>query len=187
MTSVETSLRDAAEDPRHPIGRFSYDGDSSPDAIARDIATIESLPKELRAAVAGLNDEQMNTPYRDGGWTPRQVVHHVADSHMNAYIRTKLALTESAPTIKPYDEAAWAQLADTRVVPVDASLNLIDSLHSRWGAVLRAMNEADFERTYIHPEQQKSVPLREMIALYAWHGRHHTQHIKSLRERSGWT
>jgi hypothetical protein len=174
-------------DPRYPVGRFAYDDDTSRAAIDRSIADIDSLPTLLRAAVDGLSGEQLNTPYRDGGWSPREVVHHVADSHMNAYVRCKFALTEDAPTIKPYDEAEWAKLADVKVVPIEVSLNLIDALHARWVALLRNMPDADFERTYIHPEQKNPVPLRAMTALYAWHGRHHTAHISTLRERNGWT
>jgi len=174
-------------DVRHPIGRFEYDGDTSRAAIDRAIAHIDTLPMLLRAAVEGLTDGQLNTPYREGGWTPREVVHHVADSHMNAYIRCKLALTEHSPTIKPYDQAAWAGLADVRSVPIDVSLTLIDALHARWVALLRSMSDADFERTYVHPEQEHPVPLREVIAMYAWHGQHHTAHILALRDRNGWT
>lgn len=174
-------------DERYPVGRFTYDGDSSRKAVAHAIAEIESLPILLRAAVAGLDDQQINTPYREGGWSPREVVHHVADSHMNAYIRCKFALTEHAPTIKPYNEADWAKLADVTSVPVGVSLNLIDALHTRWVALLRSMRDVDFERTYVHPEHQDAVPLRSVTALYAWHGRHHTAHILALRERNGWT
>lgn len=179
MTSANSELR-------YPVGRFQYDGDSSGEAIDRSISAIESLPKALRAAVDGLDGEQLNAPYREGGWTPREVVHHVADSHMNAYVRCKLALTEDAPTIKPYNEADWAKLADVRTVPIEVSLNLLDALHERWVALLRSMSAADFERCYVHPDQQRRVPMREVVALYAWHGRHHTGHIMSLRERKGW-
>lgn len=179
MTSANSELR-------YPVGRFQYDGDSSREGINRSISDIESLPKALRAAVDGLDGEQLNTPYREGGWTPREVVHHVADSHMNAYVRCKLALTEDAPTIKPYNEADWAKLADVRIVPIEVSLNLLDALHERWVALLQSMSAADFERCYVHPDQQRRVPMREVVALYAWHGRHHTGHIMSLRERKGW-
>jgi hypothetical protein len=174
------------QDMRYPIGRFKYDGDSSREAIDNSIADIEALPSLLRASVSGLNASQLNTPYREGGWTPREVVHHVPDSHMNAYVRCKLALTEQSPTIKPYDEAAWAKLGDVSVVPIEVSLSLLDALHARWVALLRSLPDADFERSYIHPEHQRAVLLREVAALYAWHGRHHTAHISSLRERNGW-
>jgi uncharacterized damage-inducible protein DinB len=171
---------------RYPIGKFQYDDDPSRAAIDRSIATIASMPQSFRAAVAGLDDRQLDTPYREGGWTVRQVVHHVPDSHMNAYIRCKLALTEDKPTIKPYNEADWARLGDIATVPIDVSLTLLDTLHERFVALLRSMSDADFERCYIHPEHNRAVPLREVVALYAWHGRHHTAHIMSLRERNGW-
>lgn len=174
------------QDMRYPIGRFKYDGDSSREAIDRSIADIAALPALLRAAADGLDAAQLNTTYREGGWTAREVLHHVPDSHMNAYVRCKLALTEASPTVKPYDEAAWAELGDVKVVPPDVSLALLDALHARWVALLRSLPDADFERGYIHPEQQRLVPLREVVALYAWHGRHHTAHISSLRERNGW-
>jgi uncharacterized damage-inducible protein DinB len=176
----------ATADIRYPVGRFTYDGDSSREAIDRAIAQIDVLPALLRAAVDGLDEAQLDTPYRDGGWTPRQVVHHIADSHMNAYVRCRLALTENAPTIKPYDEAEWAKLPDVQLLPVEVSLDLLDAMHTRWVALLQAMTDADFERTYVHPEQEKPVPLRAVVALYAWHGRHHTAHITALRERNGW-
>lgn len=175
------------QDNRYPVGRFKYEGDSSREAIDASIAEIELLPQRLRESIAGLGEAQMNTPYREGGWTPHQVVHHVADSHMNAYVRCKLALTEDSPAIKPYDEALWADLPDVKALPVDVSLSLIDALHERWIALLRAIPDADFERGYIHPDHGRRVPLREVVALYAWHGRHHTAHITTLRERNGWS
>ncbi len=135
--------------------------------------------------MTGLNEEQLNTPYRDGGWTVRQVVHHLADSHMNAYVRFKLALTENEPTIKPYDEAAWAETADVRESPIEVSLALLENLHARWVALLQSMSEADFARQFRHP-QLGAVPLEKNLALYAWHGRHHVAHIASLRERRQW-
>jgi uncharacterized damage-inducible protein DinB len=175
------------QDNRYPVGRFKYEGDPSREAIDASIAEIESLPQRLRESIVDLDEAQMNTPYREGGWTPHLVVHHVADSHMNAYVRCKLALTEDSPTIKPYDEALWANLADVKALPVDVSLSLIDTLHKRWVALLRAMPDADFERGYVHPDHNRTVPLREVVALYAWHGRHHTAHITALRERNGWS
>jgi hypothetical protein len=174
------------QDMRYPIGRFKYDGDSSREAIDHAIADIAALPALLRTSVDGLDTDQLNTPYREGGWALREVVHHVPDSHMNAYVRCKLALTEQSPTIKPYDEAAWAKLGDVKIVPVDVSLALLAALHTRWVALLTSLSDADFERSYIHPDHQRAVPLREVVALYAWHGRHHTAHISSLRERNGW-
>ena len=176
-----------ATDIRYPVGRFVPDGNTSRDASDRSIAEIASLPGQLRAAVAGLDEGQLDTPYRDGGWTPRQVVHHLADSHMNAYVRCKVAVTEDQPRITPYNEAEWAKLPDVASVPVGVSLDLIEALHARWVALLGALEDADLDRTYVHPEQEKPVSLRTVTALYAWHGRHHTGHILALRERKGWT
>lgn len=176
-----------AGDIRYPIGHFTYGGDLSRAAIDASIADIAVLPQQLRAAVARLNEAQLNTPYREGGWAPREVVHHIADSHMNAYVRFRLALTEDTPTIKPYDEAQWAKLADVKSVPAEVSLKLVEAMHARWVALLQAMSDADFERCYIHPDHNRTVSMREVIALYAWHGRHHTAHIKALREHNGWT
>jgi hypothetical protein len=173
-------------DARYPVGRFKYDGDTSREAIDRSIADIAALPERLRAAVGGLDETQLDTPYREGGWSSREVVHHVADSHMNAYVRCKLALTEDKPTVKSYDEAEWAKLADVQIVPISVSLSLLDALHTRFVALLRSMSDADFERSYIHPDHGRAVPMREVVALYAWHGRHHTAHVTGLRERNGW-
>jgi len=143
------------------------------------------LPARLCAAVAGLNDSQLDTPYRDGGWTLRQVVHHLADSHANSVIRFKLALTEDWPTIKPYDENAWAQLSDSKSLPIDSSLSFISAMHERWVALLESMSEADFERGYVHPERGRQN-LLTALGIYAWHGRHHTAHITALRARNNW-
>ena len=172
-------------DLRYPTGRFSRPAALDEAGRAAAIEIIAGTPRKLRDAVAGLSDSQLDTPYRPDGWTVRQVVHHVADSHMNAYIRFKLALTEDVPTIKPYEEGAWAELADTRVVPVDVSLALLDSLHVRWIALLRAMTPADFERMLTHPESGRQR-LEQVLALYAWHGPHHVAHVTSLRQRMGW-
>jgi hypothetical protein len=149
------------------------------------IDAIAETPAKLRAAVAGLTDVQLDTPYRPDGWTVRQVVHHVPDSHMNAYVRFKLALTEDEPTIKPYDEARWAELADTRETPIDSSLALLDRLHDRWVRLLRSMSADDFARRLRHPESGVQR-LDQVLALYDWHGRHHVGHVTSLRERMGW-
>jgi uncharacterized damage-inducible protein DinB len=172
-------------DLSYPIGRFQR-----PDALTDSqrraaIDSIAAAPQRLRDAIAGLNDEQLDTPYRPDGWTVRQVVHHVPDSHMNAFIRFKLALTEDRPTIKPYDEAAWAKLDDVRTTPIDTSLVLLEKLHERWDGLLRAMKPADFARTLQHPESG-TLTLDQMLALYEWHGRHHTAHVTNLRSRSGW-
>jgi hypothetical protein len=172
---------------QYPIGRFKYDGDNSRAAADRSISDIAAHPELLRLAVVNLDETQLDVPYRDGGWTSRQVVHHVADSHMNAYIRFKLALSEDGPTVKPYDESIWATMPDVRAVPIAVSLDLLASLHKRWVAILSAMSDAEFDRHYIHPDSGRPVSLREAAALYAWHGRHHTAHITALRERNGWS
>ncbi|HZF73638.1 MAG TPA: putative metal-dependent hydrolase, partial [Gemmatimonadaceae bacterium] len=150
------------------------------------IATIAETPGALRSAVAGMSRDQLETRYRPGGWTVKQVVHHVPDSHLNAYTRFKLALTEDEPTIKPYNEAAWAELADSRRVPIEVSLELLDALHLRWVTILRSMDAADFRRGFKHPEQGRVLTLQQMLGLYAWHGRHHVGHITALKKREGW-
>lgn len=173
------------EDLRYPIGRFDPDGSAPPGGRAELIATIAGTPRDLRAALAGLSDTQLDTPYRDGGWTLRQVAHHVPDSHMNAYVRFRLALTEDCPTIKGYEEQLWAELQDTRTVPVEVSLTLLEALHVRWVATLDGMSAADFQRPLRHP-QWGVIPLDTMLRLYAWHGPHHVAHITRLRERMQW-
>jgi len=172
------------DDLRYPVGRFQPPTAGTAATRTAQIETLRRLPERLRAAVAGLNDAQLDTPYRDGGWSARQVVHHLADSHANSYVRFKLALTEDWPTIKPYDEAAWARLPDNRM-PVGPSLDFVDGLHARWVATLQAMTEADFERGFQHPERGR-MTLAANLALYDWHSRHHTAHVKSLRSRMGW-
>jgi hypothetical protein len=176
-----------ATDPRYPVGKFEYDGVATPQARARRIEDISKAPAALRAAVRGLTPKQLDTPYRDGGWTVRQLVHHVPDSHLNAYVRFKLALTEDTPTIKPYDQERWAQLADAQTVAPEVSLALLDAVHERWVALLKSMTAADWRRAYNHPEYNRLVPLDEVLAMYAWHGRHHVAHITALRQREGWT
>jgi hypothetical protein len=173
------------DDLRFPTGKFSRPASYDPAARAASIDTIARTPAALRSAVAGLTDTQLDEPYRPGGWTIRQVVHHVPDSHMNAYVRFKLALTEDAPIIKPYDEARWAELEDTRTTPVDVSLSLLDAVHDRWVRILRAMSADDYAREYTHPEMGRN-PLDFMLALYAWHGPHHVAHVTALRKRMGW-
>ena len=173
-------------DPRYPIGPFVTPTSLTADERAAAIEQIAWAPAALRKAVQGLDDARLATPYREGGWTVRQVVHHVPDSHLNAYVRFKLALTEDRPTIKPYDQARWAQLADVTAVPVDVSLTLLTALHTRWVALLRAMTPSDFARVFIHPEMGRTLTLDQTLALYAWHGRHHTGHVTALRERMGW-
>jgi len=171
-------------DPRYPIGKFSYSGSPTAEQKKQYLDDIEQTPARLREAVRGLSDAQLNTPYRDGGWTVRQVVHHVPDSHMNSYVRFKLALTEDAPTIKPYMEDRWAEMPDSRE-PIENSLIMLDSLHHRWTTVLRGMSDADWKRRFNHPERGV-MTLEEALALYAWHGRHHVAHVTELRKRMDW-
>lgn len=173
-------------DLRYPVGKFTPPTSMSESQRTALIDDVARAPAALRAAVAGLTPAQLDTPYRPGGWTVRQVVHHVPDSHINAYVRFKQALSERTPTIKPYDQDVWVTLPDTPATPVDVSLALLDALHARWVTLLRAMRPLDFERGYDHPEYERFVPLSEALASYAWHGRHHVAHITSLRERNGW-
>lgn len=172
-------------DLRYPIGTFSKPASLTPQERAEAIHTLADTPRQMRAAVNGLSESQLDTPYRPQGWTVRQVVHHVPDSHLNAYVRCKLALTEDTPTVKPYDEAAWAKLADTRSTPVEISLDLLESLHARWVVLLRGMTPSDFDRALDHPENGR-MTLDHVLAVYAWHSRHHVAHITGLRQRSGW-
>jgi hypothetical protein len=172
-------------DLRYPIGKFSAVPSVSADSRKAMIRQIAEAPAALRAAVDGLTDQRFETPYRPGGWTVRQVVHHVADSHMNAYCRFKFALTEDNPTIKPYDEAAWANVADTAGTPPAVSLALLEALHQRWIVLLESMSERDFARPLHHPDHGQ-IALDWMLQLYAWHGRHHTAHVTELRKREGW-
>ncbi len=172
-------------DLRYPVGPFEFAGTLSDEQRQDLIGQIAAAPAKMRAAVAGLSDEQLNTPYRPEGWTVRQVVHHVPDSHLNSYIRFKLALTEEHPTIKAYDENVWANLDDARRAPINISLDLLEALHHRWVLFLRSLKGGDFQCTFNHSEIG-SVSVDKNIALYAWHGRHHVAHITSLRERMGW-
>jgi uncharacterized damage-inducible protein DinB len=171
-------------DPRYPIGKFEMPKDITPAMRRQAIDELAATPRKLRAAVAGLGDAQLDTPYREGGWTVRQVVHHVPDSHMNAFIRLRLALTEDKPTIRPYDEARWAELADAKA-PIEVSQILLDCLHERWDMNWRSMPEEQFARPLIHPEVgERNVDW--LLFLYEWHGRHHTAHITHLRKQNGW-
>lgn len=171
--------------PRYPIGPFVLPADFTKTDRDGYIAALEVAPDKLRAAVSGLSDSQLDTPYRDGGWTVRQVVHHLPDSHLNSYIRFKWALTEDKPTIKTYLEERWADLPDARETPVTVSLDLLTALHQRWVVLLRALTETDFARTFAHPETGAQT-LAESLAYYAWHVEHHTAQITHLRERRGW-
>lgn len=171
----------------YPIGKFDpFSELPTAETRANLIAEIAALPARMQAAVQDLTVEQLDTPYRPGGWTSRQVVHHVADSHANGYIRTKLALTEENPTIKPYEEQLWAELKDTFEVPIASSLIMLDVLHQRWISVWKSMTEEQFSRTYFHPASKENVPLYNQLGLYAWHSNHHLAHITKLRERMGW-
>ncbi|MEZ5291241.1 MAG: bacillithiol transferase BstA [Vicinamibacterales bacterium] len=172
-------------DLRYPVGPLAPTPAYSTATRAAAIGTLVEAPARFRLAVAGLDDRQLDTPYRPEGWTVRQVVHHVADSHMNAYIRTKLALSGDHPTVVPYPEQIWAEMADAKAAPVATSLDLLDALHARWTALLEALEPAAFARTLLHPERG-SMTLDDVLALYEWHSRHHLAHITGLKEREGW-
>jgi hypothetical protein len=174
------------EDLRYPIGKFDKTrGPHTPEERKTLVDAVAQLPEQLRQAVNGLNGKQLDTPYRDGGWTVRQVIHHIADSHMNAYVRYKLALTEENPTIKPYHENLWAELPDSRFTPIDVSLALVENLHARWVVLLRSLKPEDWTRTFTHPENGV-MSLDLTLGLYRWHGAHHTAHITGLRQRNHW-
>jgi uncharacterized damage-inducible protein DinB len=172
-------------DPRYPIGKLEMPAQVSQARRQQAIDEIASTPAKLRATVKGLNDAQLDTPYRAGGWTVRQLVHHVPDSHLNAYVRLKLALTEENPTIKPYDEAAWANLADSKSTPIEVSLAMMDSVHDRWVRIWRSMKPEQFARKLVHPENGERT-VDWLLFLYEWHGKHHTAHITELRKQKGW-
>jgi hypothetical protein len=172
-------------DLSYPIGRFEWTGESSEAQRRESIARIQAAPARLRAAVAGLTGAQLDTPYRPGGWTVRQVVHHLPDSHMHSYARFRLALTEEAPAVKGYDQERWAQLPDARSGPIEPSLALLEALHERWLLLLRAMTPGDFARAFVHSDLGPVI-LDRNVALYAWHGDHHIAHITALRARMGW-
>lgn len=172
------------DDPRYPLGKFAYDAAASDEKRNACISDIRAVPALLRRAVEGLPDDLLDTPYREGGWTVRQLVHHVADSHLNAYQRFRLALTEDEPTIRPYDEKGWAELPDARTAAPEVSLSLLEALHARWVALLETLESADFARTLVHPENGV-LTLDRMLQLYAWHGRHHVAHVREFRSRGG--
>lgn len=172
-------------DPCYPVGKFHFDEPQSEELKGKLIAEIAQTPASLRAAVKDLTPSQLDTPYREGGWTVRQLVHHVPDSHLNAYTRFKLALTEQEPTIKPYAEDRWAELADSKSTPIEVSLTLLDNLHDRWVRLLRSLGPEDWKRTFRHPELGL-VSLEKNLAIYAWHGRHHVAHVTELRKRMAW-
>src|SRR5438477_5546209 len=172
-------------DPRYPIGKFDWSGSSTAEERRRFIDEIAAVPQLMRSAAAGLNSSQLDTPYREGGWTVRQVVHHVPDSHLNAYVRLKLALTEEKPTIKPYNEAAWAELADSKSMPIEVSQTLLDSVHTRWDRLWRSLKPEHFLRVLVHPEHGERT-VDWLLFLYEWHGKHHTAHITELRKKKSW-
>ena len=176
----------ATKDLRYPVGKFVWPESLSAAERKTAIQAIADTPGMIRSAIQGLTDTQLDTPYRPEGWTVRQVVHHVPDSHLNAYTRFKLALTEDNPTIKPYDESAWAELEDGKSRLIEASLAMLEGLHARWVFLLERMKSADFSRRLRHPEHERVITLDMLLAMYAWHGRHHTAHITELRRRSGW-
>jgi len=173
------------EDLKYPIGKYIIQPFSEK-VWKQWLNDIKFLPQHLETAILDLDEAQLQTPYREGGWTVHQLVHHVADSHMNAYIRFKLGLTEENPTIKPYNEAAWAKMIDTEKLPINLSLTILHAVHARWHLILANMSREDLERTVYHPEYQKEYTLWDLLGLYAWHSKHHTKHITSLRERMGW-
>ena len=173
-------------DLRYPVGRLTFDPDITGGKRTAWIRQIAEAPAALRAAVDGLTEAQLDRPYRPEGWTVRQVVHHLPDSHLNAYIRFKLALTEDNPTIKPYEEARWAELPDGPGTPVGVSLMLLESLHRRWMVLLKRLTTEQWERTFVHPEKDRPQRLDHVVAMYAWHGKHHIAHITALRDRMAW-
>ena len=172
-------------DPRYPIGNFEMPKQVTAARRQQAIDELAATPAKMRAAAKGLNDSQLDTPYRDGGWTVRQVIHHVPDSHLNAYVRLKLALTEEKPTIKPYDEAAWAKLEDSKSTPIEVSQTLLDSVHARFDRLWRSMKPEQFARVLVHPEHGERT-VDWLLFMYEWHGKHHTAHITELRKKKGW-
>lgn len=174
------------EELKYPVGHYQKPNVFTKEILAEAISVIEQFPNKITQEVKDLNDEQLDTPYRPDGWTIRQVVHHCADSHINAFIRVKLALTENTPTVKPYAEALWAELADGKTLPVQPSLSIIENVHLRWVKVLKNMKDKDFDRSFIHPEKGKELSLHESTGMYAWHCNHHLAHITSLKKRKCW-
>lgn len=173
------------QDLRYPIGEYITQPFSEK-LFGEWLIDIKNLPQHLENTIQDLDEAQLDTPYREGGWTVKQLVHHVADSHMNAYIRFKLGLTENNPVIKPYEEKLWAEMADTKNLPVNISVTLLHALHARWYEVLKNMNREDLEKTVFHPEHKKEMTLWYLLGMYSWHSRHHVAHITSLREREKW-
>ncbi|CAN5897960.1 bacillithiol transferase BstA [soil metagenome] len=171
---------------KYPIGKYAEQSFSE-SLLKEWLIDIQSLPQLIEYAITNLDEAQLETPYRDGGWTIKQVVHHVADSHLNAYIRFKLGLTEDNPSIKPYDEAAWAEMDDTKEVPINISITILYAVHARWNVVLKHISREQWNRTVFHPEHKKEMTLWFLLGMYAWHSKHHVAHINKLRERKGWS
>ncbi|MCW3070930.1 MAG: putative metal-dependent hydrolase [Bacteroidetes bacterium] len=169
---------------KYPYGRFEYGKTYSKSDTERHIAAIAALPEQLNALAAALSNEQLEKSYRPGGWNARQIIHHIADSHSNALIRVKLALTENSPVIKPYDQDAWSELEDATHAPIASSLKMVEAIHERWIYVLKAMSESDFSKKYIHPEYKREFRLDEFIVLYAWHGKQHCGHLQLILEQN---
>jgi uncharacterized damage-inducible protein DinB len=174
-----------SNDPRYPIGKYEPQPFSEEQKKAW-LQDIQFLPSALEKAILNLDAQQLQTPYRDGGWTVNQLVHHVADSHLNAYTRFKLGLTETNPVIRPYEEKEWAMLADVTAVPVNVSVTLLHALHQRWHVAVKDLTDEQWQRTVVHPEHGRQMTLWFLLGMYAWHGRHHTAHITTLRENKGW-
>lgn len=174
------------EDLKYPIGRYEPPTGYTQKDMEEWIAILSALPSWMDGCIENLDHDQLRVPYREGGWSIQQLIHHVADSHMNAYIRVKLTLTEDNPTVKPYDQDSWALLPDVEAIPVNVSVTLLHALHRRWVSVLQQVDAAALRRTYYHPEYKRSFPLWELVALYAWHSRHHFAQIMALRDRMGW-
>jgi hypothetical protein len=182
---MTTTITTTTPDLRFPIGKYEYKPGYSAEQRAKFIAEIEAAPAQLRAAVSGLTETQIDTPYRPDGWTVRQVVHHVPESHMNAFIRYKWALTENNPTIKAYEEDDWAKTPEVAALPIEVSLRLLEALHARWVPLLKALQPEQYQTPYTHPVNGP-MNLERMLGLYAWHGKHHVAHIVELRKRNGW-
>jgi hypothetical protein len=174
-----------SEDPRYPVGKCPDPVEQTPQQRRASIAILAALPENLRSAVSGLTDRQADNPYREGGWTIRQLVHHIADSHINAYVRTKRALTEDWPAVNAYDEKLWAELPDARTLPIGVSMELLEALHRRWVALFEALTDEQWQRGYVHSEDG-SQKLADVLQTYAWHCRHHVAHVTELRKRMGW-
>ena len=177
---------DSLEKLKYPVGKFSMPENVDHNTIDQWIQDLEELPQKLREALKGLNKEQLNTPYRLGGWTVRQVIHHIGDSHLNSYIRYKLALTEDNPAIKPYDQDKAAELEEYNLLSVGDSLDFVEVLHKRWIVLLKTLKDSDWEKTFFHHETKKNISLKRNLGIYAWHSKHHVAHITSLRQRNSW-